>query len=469
MRVLLVKPGRARPIGLERMSFIEPLGLEMVAACLPEHEVRILDLRASPRLGRVLDEFRPDWCGIGCAFTTEVRSALEVARQVKRRRPGCFTFMGGPHPSLCAEDFADPAVDAVVVGEAEATVPELAAALMEQRDLGAVPGLILNGPEGQRATEPRVPIADLDTLPFPARHLVARDRRRYYSGFQRPLALVETARGCPHRCTFCAVWRFHQGRVRYKSPARVVDELARVPAPYIFFTDDNFLGDVARAHEMADAVRAAGIHKTYTFQCRADTIARHPDLLEHWREVGRLSVFVGLEKIEQADLDDLHKRTTVRDNQRALDILLSLDVGFTPNFIVPPEADRSQFAQLREYVRARGLHGAGFSVLTPLPGTELYEQKQEELLTRDCELFDLFHAVTPTRLPLAEFYEEFASLYRAARTAHSRRRWHRLAKLLGAVASRRVSLSNMRRGMNVARTLSDPSIYLLGHSDGVAT
>jgi radical SAM superfamily enzyme YgiQ (UPF0313 family) len=468
MRVLLVKPGRARPIGLERMSFIEPLGLEMVAACLPEHEVRILDLRASPYLARVLDEFRPDWCGVGCAFTTEVRSALEVARQVKRRRPECFTFVGGPHPSLCREDFADPAVDAVVVGEAEGTVPELAAAVVEGRDLSTVPGLILNGPEGQHATEPRAPIADLDALPFPARHLVSRHHRRYYSGFQRPLALVETARGCPHRCTFCAVWRFHQRRVRYKSPARVVAELAQVPAPYIFFTDDNFLGDVARAHEMADAVRAAGIHKTYTFQCRADTIARHPDLLRHWREVGRLSVFVGLEKIEQADLDDLHKRTTVRDNQQALDTLLSLDVGFTPNFIVPPEADRSQFARLREYVRARALHGAGFSVLTPLPGTELYEQRKGQLLTRNCELFDLFHAVTPTRLPLAEFYQEFASLYRAARAVHSRRRWHRLAKLLGALLSRRASLSNMRRGMNVVRTLSDPAIYLLGHGDGAA-
>jgi radical SAM superfamily enzyme YgiQ (UPF0313 family) len=468
MRVLLVKPGRARPIGLERMSFIEPLGLEMVAACLPEHEVRILDLRVSPHLARVLDEFRPHWCGIGCAFTTEVRSALEVARQVKRRRPECFTVVGGPHPSLCREDLSDPAVDAVVVGEAEGTVPELTAAVAEGRALSTVPGLILNGPEGQHATEPRAPIADLDTLPFPARHLVSRHRRRYYSGFQRPLALVETARGCPHRCTFCAVWRFHQGRVRYRSPARVVAELAQIPAPYIFFTDDNFLGDVARAHEMADAVRAAGIRKTYTFQCRADTIARHPDLLRHWREVGRLSVFVGLEKIEQADLDDLHKRTTVRDNQQAIDTLLSLDVGFTPNFIVPPEADRAQFARLREYVRARALHGAGFSVLTPLPGTELYEQRKGQLLTRNCELFDLFHAVTPTRLPLAEFYQEFASLYRAARAVHSRRRWHRLAKLLGALLSRRASLSNMRRGMNVVRTLSDPAIYLLGHGDGAA-
>jgi len=463
MRVLLVRPGRTGQVGLDRMSLVEPLGLEMVAASLPGHDVQLADLRAGDDLAHLLRRFRPDWCGVGCAFTTEVRSCLALARQVKQLLPECFVFVGGPHPSLCPQDFADRAVDAIVVGEAEATVPELAAALAQNGDLSLVPGLVLNGPQGQTATGPRSAIADLDTLPFPARALVAGRERSYYLGFQRPLALVETARGCPHRCTFCAVWRFHQGRVRYKSPVRVVEELARVRAPHVFFTDDNFLSGVTRAYALADAILTAGVRKTYTFQCRADTVAQHPDLLKHWREVGRLTVFLGLEKIAQEDLDLLRKKSTVRENEAAIETLTTLGIGFTPNFIVPAEADRAEFARLRQYLQDHRLHNAGFSILTPLPGTELYEQRQGELTTRECELFDLFHAVTPTRLPLAEFYEEFASLWRTARGVRAGRRGAQVRKLLGGLLTGRVSLSSMRLGLDVARALSDPKVYLLGH------
>ena len=469
MRVLLIRPARVGQVGLDRTALVEPLGLEMVGACLPQHEVRILDLRVGADLGRALRAFRPEVCGLGCAFTTEARTCLELARAIKAALPDCPVIVGGPHPSLCPEDFADPAVDAIVVGEAEATVVELFAALESGQPLDAVPGLVIAGLAWQHATSPRPAIADLDQLPFPARHLVAGHARRYYMGLQRPHALVETARGCQHRCRFCAVWKFHRGRVRYKSPARVVAELEQARAPYVFFADDNFLSDVPRAHQIADLIRAAGIRKTYTFQCRADTIASHPEVLKQWRELGRLTVFIGLEKVEQAGLDEIRKRSSVGDNARAIETLKRLDIGFSANFIVPTDAAPRDFEVLREYVRRHGLHGAGFSVLTPLPGTDLYEEVRETITTKDCELFDLFHAVTPTRLPLEEFYREFAGMWATTRAVGGGKRGPRAWKLAKALLSGRVSLSSLRLGLNLPRTLSDPNVYLLGHRTAQTT
>ncbi len=462
MRILLIKPGRIGTVGLDRTALVEPLGLEMVAASIPEHEVRIVDLRLQNDLAVAVAEFQPQAVGVGCSFTTEVYRSREIAREVKERMPDCFVFVGGHHPSLCPEDFADDAVDAIVIGEAERTVPVLLAALQDDHAMTQVAGLCLNVGGRQHMTQPRAPVADLDQLPFPARQLVAR-RGLYYMGFHRPHALVETARGCPYRCKFCSVWKFYGGRVRRKGAERVVAELEQVSAPHVFFTDDNFLSDVDRAHQIADLLRQRGIRKSYTFQARADTIAHHADLLSHWRDVGRISVFVGVEKIDEDELSGLNKRSSVADNEQAITILKDLGVGFSCNFIVAPEAEKEDFARLRDYVCRWGLHGASYSVLTPLPGTDLYEEMKDQFTTSDYELFDLCHAVTETKLPLDEFYQEFASLWAASRAAGSSVRGYRAWKLVKALLTGRTSLSNLRLGMNMAKRLSDPRNYLAAH------
>jgi len=119
---------------------------------------------------------------------------------------------------------------------------------------------------------------------MPARHLIARYADHYYINFRKPLALMETARGCPFRCNFCSVWKFHESTFREKSPERVVAELQQIEAPNVFITDDIFWMNVKRGHEMADALIASGIKKHYTVQTRSDIICKFPDLIAKWRD-----------------------------------------------------------------------------------------------------------------------------------------------------------------------------------------
>jgi radical SAM superfamily enzyme YgiQ (UPF0313 family) len=240
---------------------------------------------------------------------------------------------------------------------------------------------------------------------MPARHLIAHYADRYFINFRRPLALMETARGCPFKCNFCSVWKFHESTFREKSPERVVKELEAITAPNVFITDDIFWMNVRRGEEMAKQIKAAGIKKYFTVQTRTDIICKFPHLIEMWKDCGNLAIFLGLESVTDEGLKAVNKKNTADNNVRAIEILKDLGVGFTPNFIVDPAWDRDDFARI-------GAYNSGFSILTPLPGTDLWDSAKKNVTTDDWEMYDIVHAVLPTKLPLEEFYEEYSGLWR---------------------------------------------------------
>ena len=435
MGVLLIHPPQVGTLGLQDIATVEPLALERLGACVRGHEVRLLDMRLDDDLAGALSELKPHTVGIACPFTTQVNVALRLAREVKEQRPEAKVLVGGHHPTLRPQDLADECVDAIVSGEGELTFPEVVECNAEGGDLAKVAGLIVNGPDGQQQTAPREAIANLDELPLPDRSLTARWRDEYFWMNQRPHALVETSRGCPHRCNFCSVWRFYGPAVRHQSPERVADEIAAVEEPWVFLTDDNFLLSISRARRAAEVIAERGLRKQYTFQARTDTIAKHPELIEQWRDIGLVCVFLGLEKASTEGLDNLDKRNTLENNEQAIGILKELGVGFTGNFIADPDWEPADFAKLREYVKRWELFNSSFSILTPLPGTTLFDELEGKLTSREWELFDLWHALLPTKLPREQFYAEFASLWQAAgdsTPASTRRRrvWRGLWQLL---------------------------------------
>jgi radical SAM superfamily enzyme YgiQ (UPF0313 family) len=125
-------------------------------------------------------------------------------------------------------------------------------------------------------------------------------------------------------------------------------------------------------------------------------------------------VFVGVEFFRDQDLQYIRKGSTLRDNERAIQILQDLDIDIYASFIVRPEFDRQDFAELRRFCRRQKLDFASFAVLTPLPGTDLYQEVEDQLLTHNYDYFDFIHTLLPTRLPLKDFYRELTGLYRNA-------------------------------------------------------
>lgn len=456
MRILLIQPGRKKEtIGFDQMIFCEPLGLELISGALRGHNVKILDMRLNDGLFQTLKDFKPEICGISCSYTIDVSSSLRIAKELKAYSKNIFVVVGGHHPTMVPRDFFKDEIDAIVTGEGEWIMKDLVDGLEKGIELKGIPGLFIKNGDEFIFTGERNLIDDLDSLPFPDYEAIKKYRSNYYMGFQKPLALVETARGCPYHCNFCSVWVFYKGRCRMKSPERVVSELISLKERNVLFTDDNFLINIGRVEEIISLLKKKSIKKKFTIQARSDSIVRHPELITKLKGVGLRGVFIGFEKIKDDDLADIGKNNSVKNNEEALEILRSLGIDVWASFIVDPDYSKEDFERLRQYIIEHKIETPTFSILTPLPGTDLYRQKEHELTTNDYDLFDIAHVVLKTKLPIHEFYKEYANLWN---TPYSK--YQLIFEGFGALLKGDFNLKQLMKMLFSARKLSDPNFYL---------
>ncbi len=438
------------------MALTEPLGLETVAGCiLHDHQVRILDMRLNPNITSALHEFKPQAVGVAVPFTTAVYQAREAVRKIKEYNPKIFTFVGGHHVTLSPEDCLDGYTDAVVIGEGEETVSELLATFEEKGELENVAGIAFKKRGVSTFTAPRKLMTNLDGTPEPERSLVEKYRSEYFYKKNKPLTMLETARGCPYRCKFCSVWKFYQGRYRAKTADRVVNELKNVKTKAVFFSDDNFLHSVSRAEEICRQIRKAGLGKTFGFQARSDTISEHPEIVEKWKEVGLNWVLIGFESFLEEELKALNKKNTIQTNEKAVKILRKNNIEVQGAFIVSPWYGRREFRLLRDYIKRLKLFSPQITILTPLPGTDFFKEKWEELTTRNYELFDFLHAVLPTKIPLKDFYRQFCKLYRSVSLGPN------IKSFFSSPFS--YSFKDVSEGLRVFNNMLRAKSYLKGH------
>lgn len=388
---------------------LEPVGMELVAASARHagHEVRLLDLQIFDHaaLRRELAAWRPEAVAFSLNYLANVPEVLELAAEVKRLLPSCFVCVGGHSASFTARELLDHAagaLDCVVRGEGESAMPLVLEAAAGRRPLESVPGVVCASGVGP----PPKFVDDLDVL-TPARDLTRR-RGRYFIGSLDPCASVELARGCPWDCSFCSAWTFYGRSYRTISPERAARDIAAVREPGVFIVDD--VAFVHPEHGMAvgKELERLGVSKQYYLETRADVLLRNKDVFRYWRKLGLRYMFIGLEAIDEESLKTHRKRVSLSLNEEALAFARSLDVRVAVNVIADPDWDERRFAIVREWATAvpEIVH---LTVNTPYPGTESWLTERRRLTTLDYRLFDVQHAVMPTRLPLGTFYRELVA------------------------------------------------------------
>lgn len=413
MKILLVQPPSHYPL-MDQVYLFEPLALEYLGAAARNngHEVVLLDARLEPDIIGTVAAFRPDMVGV-TAFTSQVNIARRIAVEVKELLPEAFLVVGGHHATVRPADFNESTFDAIVIGEGTVTLCELLLAMEAGRPLREISGLGIPSPAGMFFTPSR-PYPPLDELPLPARDLTECYRNSYFSEWFKPLASIRTSLGCTARCSFCALWAITGGNYLRRGPDNVIEELLTIKEPNVFFCDDESMCDTRRMNLLADRIKAAGIHKNYFLYARVDTIVRHPELFRKWAGIGLAQVFVGMEDFSDVRLAAMKKGVTTDQQIQAARILKEQGVMMYASFMVDPDYSREDFRTLAAYIRKLKLNHATFTVMTPLPGTELHATRETELLSTKPELYDMLHALLPTRLPLPEFYDELARLYARA-------------------------------------------------------
>ncbi len=434
MRILLVQPAPFEDtrLGLENSFWLsEPVALTSVAAMVPDHEVRVLDMRLEEpqALPQALAEFRPDIVGT-TAMTTDAYQAKAVLRLARSVCPNAMTVIGGHHCTMMPEFYYEPFVDVIVKGEGE----ECFRALVDQWDanlaagrphdtdsLAEIKGTEIRTSDGSQAVNCKHPDANIDTLPAPARHLISQYKGSYFYLAAQPMASIFTSRGCSYDCNFCAIWEFYDRKTRYLSASIIVDRMEACDEPFIFFLDDNFLTRKDRIIELCDELERRGVKKYWMTQGRTDFVAKHPDLIARLAKNGMMGLLSGYESNDEDALAALRKKNTLDNNLAAARILKSNGIVSTGIFLVRPDFSESDFDELYEYILDLGVAVPLVTMLTPLPGTELFRAKRDDLLTEDFRLYDLLHPVVPTKLPRKRFYEKYVEWQRVSIV--SRQRW----------------------------------------------
>lgn len=426
MKVLLVWPkARTDPEwGGDLGAIAEPLALEYLAAGagLDGHEVRVLDLRLRPQsLESTLQQFAPDVLGV-TAFTMHVRAALDVCRRTRALLPRCRTVVGGHHATFRPTDFFEDAVDHVVVGEGVTPLRALLQQVARGDASSSIPSVWSRG-EGTFHFGGQAPAFKVDGLPRPDRLVTSEDRPLYFIDWMRPVALVRTSVGCPYRCTFCSVWQIVDGRYHTRSIEDVVDEVAGIREDFVFLVDDEPFVNGKRMLRLAQALKAAGIRKRFFAYCRMDSLVRQREVVRAWREVGLERLMMGIDAISEKDLGEYNKGYKSSQIEASLQVAEELGLEVLAQFVINTDYARGDFQRLARFVEHHRIRYPSFTVLTPLPGTDLMTSL-EGITERqpdgqpDWDLFDTQNAVTATRLPRDEFRREYRDLYRRFRGSY---------------------------------------------------
>ncbi len=379
-----------------------PLGLAYCAAALEArgHSVTILDLVHAPRpmatLRRLLTERPFDLVGVS-VVTSHLTQATEVSRMARALAPRATVVWGGAHPTVMPRETASrPEVDIAVIGEGERVLADLADD-PSRRDL---PGLAFRRGDEVVTTDPPEPIADLDALPLPARHLVPMESylRYWYSldavSPRMRGTSIMGSRGCPYRCSFCqpTLSMLFGRRVRTRSPASIAAELAHLKATYgiqgFMFEDSTFVLNRRWVLEVCEAVKP--LHLVWCCNIRADLVDE--DLLAAMHEAGLRKVNIGIESGVQRILDEAYqKQITLDDVGRVVAASRRLGIKVQGYFIlgVPIETKEDMRETIR-YAVSLDIDDAVFDIATPFPHTHMYE-KWSAYVTADFPEFDCFH------------------------------------------------------------------------------
>lgn len=412
-----------------------PTGLLILAAYieekLPDVEIEILDCQAERKDFRDIEkhiESHSPSIILTSGFTCNAYVCARVAEMAKKVNPDIVTIVGGQHFSFAAEGSLNdyPEIDYIIRGEGEETLLELIKALRNNKNIAEVRGLSFRIDGKIIHTQPRPLIENLDTLPYPAYHLVENNLKKYHftmmAGKNTRYMILEGSRGCSHRCSFCTQWKHWNGVWRTKSARRIADEMEyfneRFGGEFLWLTDDNFRYN-NRAKELWQELRQRKFTEdiTWFFQARTDDIANNSDMVAKLRDVGNNWILMGVENNSPEILKDFKKEVKVNDAYRAVKILKDNDIFTQSMFVIGSRKDTSRsIEELRQFSLDLDSDLTVYTILTPFPGTEIHERALQNGWIEDTNYahYDMSHAIMPTEtLSRRQVQEELYDCYRA--------------------------------------------------------
>ncbi len=339
----------------------------------------------------------------------------DLCKGIRVTSPATAVVIGGWLASTYPHSLFNPLVDFVVIGEGEETFPELIQHLEKNRpnlEIHSVKGLYYQADDGFFHFTGKRPLVDLSKLGPPRRELFELYRKKITDdvramdvngceNFKSPY-LVQTSRGCNHRCDFCSVWPSFEGKVRRKSINQLEREFSLIANDaFVNFVDDNFLMSGDAVLGIVRLLKEKNFNGEFVCFARADDIAGNPKFIEALAGVGLKSVLIGFETFRNRDNESYSKGIQLGQREAAINVLHQNGVSVRGSFIIDPAWGREDFQEFADFMLASEIDSVTFSVLTPTPGTELYKKTRRLIVSCDD-----YHGILPTKLSVEGFVAE---------------------------------------------------------------
>lgn len=410
MNILLIRPKPHKDtLGLQNLMICEPLELEYLSSNAEAlgHKVRIIDMILEKKpVSYFVQKYNPDVVGI-TGYISHVNVIKGYAREIKACNSEIKVLVGGVHAEVNPEDYECRYIDCIIRANGIRTFLEILDRLEKKQRIQNHPCVYgRNSPKPEKET-------DFPYL-FPDRKKVDRYRSRYYYMFHRNCSLIKTSFGCPYNCKFCFCRKITDGKYFCRDLDNLIEELKGIREKEIYIVDDDFLVDRDRIFAFCKRLKQERIDKKYLIYGRADFIAENEAAIKAFKSVGLRAVIVGLESCDGRQLASYNKRTDVAINERAVRILQKYDVECYGTFITGLDWDRKDFMALYRWIKKLGLVFVNLQPLTPLRGTELYEQYKKDFIIREDEYekWDLAHLVVrPSKISVRKYYYYTMLLY----------------------------------------------------------
>lgn len=431
--------------GAGMVDIIHPsLGLSYIAAVLEQNDfdVSMLDafnLKLTLKdIHEVLSEEPFDVIGLTCVTPTYPTAAI-VANIAKEINENVKIIIGGPHASYTYEEILteEPAIDIIVRGEGEQTMLELVQTLEKGGDISEVDGISYRDGNNMVVTPDREFNKELDSLPFPARHLW---HENIINGLiEMPII---SSRGCPFDCVYCSTSCMWGHEIRYRGVKNLVDEMEEVVNEFnvqkFIFNDDVFTLNKNRVIEICDEIEKRELDIHWACSSRTDVVSK--EMLERMKSAGCDTIYYGIESGNPTVLNSINKKTTLEQAKNAVKLADEAGIVTIASFIIgfPDETPGKDYVAWSnqtdwkenenkfkgnltdsiytslEFAEELGADINQVHLLTPFPGTDVYDRMKEmgiKLLTKDWEMFTLQFPVIETANLSVEDIVEAYSLY----------------------------------------------------------
>ncbi len=384
-KVLLVAPPYGNLYGganIKRLNWgFIPYGLASIAGKLraESHKVKIIDatcsLNSLNEIEQIIATESPDYLGIGIT-TPQVTAGLKILEISKKIKSDCITVVGGPHASALPEEILsnNKDIDIVVIGEGEITMSQIA----KGEPLSRIKGICYRQNNSIVKTHPQDLIEDLDELPFPLYEQLPIDR--YGTPYMGTSIGIISGRGCPFSCSFCASQVIFGKKYRFRSVSSILKEISWFKEKYniksFSFWDDTFTIQKERINKLCEQLIANDFNIKWSCTTRVDCLSF--ELLKTMKKAGCYVLHLGIESGDELVLEKTKKGITLGQVENAVKWAHDLNIETYGYFILGlPYDTKDTLAKTIEFAKKLKLDYAQFALLTPLPGTEIWELAKE--------------------------------------------------------------------------------------------